>query len=116
MTERERFEKVWPVPEGVFWSSYHDSYMQNGIDYYAKIYRARWETWQSKESDPWDMVPSGQINFEDEERNLIVYKSGEWQIWAQTSCQNNLLASGYNCDPSRNGETKTWNEERREWE
>lgn len=61
----------------------------------------------SKTVDPWAMVPKNFCRLDRAERKLKVHDDGEWTITTGAY----ILASGYNCDPSRNGETRVWVED-----
>ena len=114
MTDREQFEKVWLVSKNIYWNGDHYSGMTSHPNdaLEAQIQNARWEAWRSRKADPWDMAPkTPTVRHPEVKMRLFVLETGKWNITLFTNMRYaQEVASGYNCDPSRNGETKTWNE------
>jgi hypothetical protein len=118
---RAEFEKLFPVPEGIHWADKYSRYVRDiyaMYEVYEDIYQARWEGFLARKPDPWDWAPDGQINSLDTKRHLQALEiAGNlfWQITTELNGVRRTVASGYDCNPSRNGETRVWNEDKEVW-
>lgn len=111
---REEFEKWHYVEKWIPYDEENGVYSYAGIDE-SKIKTVRMlnESWHGhqmgykcKKSSPWDMAPHLQ---EEQRAYLTVIVRGPWYItFGKSSGINTSLCSGYNCDPSRNGETRIY--------